>query len=216
MGNIFRAILENVGDKTHGGLRREDVGAACRILFQDVILNGSVQFVGADALFLSNGNVHGQQNRCRRIDRHRSGDFAEIDLVEQDFHVGQGVDRYANLADFTLCFGVVGVKADLGRQVECAGESRSARLEQIAISLVGLFGSREAGIHTHGPETATVHGGLHATGKRILARHAEVLLIVEALDVQRSSQSQLGQVDSLGVLGESLLDFGVECFLLSF
>ena len=52
------------------------------------------------------------------VDGHRGGDVVERDAGEEAFHVFDGVDGDADLADFAEGHGMVGVVADLGRQIE--------------------------------------------------------------------------------------------------
>ena len=54
----------------------------------------------------------------RAVDRHRGGDVAHVDAVEEHFHVGQRVDRDAALADFAARLRRVGVVAHERRHVE--------------------------------------------------------------------------------------------------
>ena len=121
--NVFGAILKNVGDQTHGRFRRENVGAAGSVFFQNIVLNGAAQCVGRNALFLGNGDVHAEQYGSRSVDGHGSGNFVQSDLVKQDFHISQGVDSYAYFTNFAFGHRIGGVITNLGRQVECAGQA---------------------------------------------------------------------------------------------
>src|SRR3712207_8900725 len=51
-------------------------------------------------LFRSDGDVHREQNRSRRVDGHRSRNLIERNAVEENFHVAQTVNGDADLADF--------------------------------------------------------------------------------------------------------------------
>ena len=138
-----------------------------------------------DALGLGRGDVEGQQDRRRGVDRHRGADLAERQPVEQDRHVGEARDRDADPADLALRLGCVGVVAHLGRQVEGDRQPGLALLEEVAEALVGLLGGREAGVLAHRPEAAAVHRRLDAPGERVLAGPAEVAVLVEAGGVGR-------------------------------
>ena len=52
------------------------------------------------ALTLGDDQIHREDHRRRRVDRHRRRDVAERNAIEQRFHVGQRRDRDAALADF--------------------------------------------------------------------------------------------------------------------
>ena len=79
-----------------------------------------------DALLLGDELVEQEQQRRRRVDRHRRRDLAERDPVEQQLHVGERVDRDAGAPHLALGARVVGVEAELGRQVERDREPRLA------------------------------------------------------------------------------------------
>ena len=79
---VFGAIFENIGDQTHGGFRRENVSSASSILFQNIILNSTAQFVSGNALFLSNCDVHAKKYGCRSVDGHGSGNLIQRNLVK--------------------------------------------------------------------------------------------------------------------------------------
>ena len=52
-------------------------------------------------------------------------------------------------------------------------------VQEVPEPAVGLLGGREPGVLAHGPEAAPVHRGLDAAGERVLARPAEVTVLVE-------------------------------------
>ena len=80
---------------------------------------------------------------------------------------------------------VVGVVADLRRQVEGDGDAGLALLEQVLVAAVRLLGVGEAGVLAHGPETAAIHRWLYAAGEGILAGEGEVVDVLEAVAVIR-------------------------------
>ena len=110
-----------------------------------------------DALLLGHRDVHRQQDARRRVDRHRGGDLVQRDLPEQRLHVVQRRDRHAHLADFAVRHGVVGVVADLRRQVERHRKPGLALLQQVSVALVGFLGGGKARVLAHGPQARAVH-----------------------------------------------------------
>ena len=141
------------------------------------------------------------------VDRHRGADLVERDAVEHLFHVGERVDGDADLADLGVGDRVVGVVADLRRQVEGDGEAGLALREQELEALVGLLGGAEAGVLAHGPEAAAVHGRLDAAREGVLAGVAEVAVVVEVGDVERRVEALDGDGAGAEVglaLGEAL------------
>ncbi len=94
---------------------------------------------------------------------------------KQDPHVLDRVDGDADAADLAEAERVVGVAADLGRQVE-GHESPVSLVEQVAVALVGFLGRGEAGVLAHRPEPVAVHPLVDAAGERCAAGLAEPLL----------------------------------------
>ena len=134
---------------------------------------------GGTPCSLGRDDVEGEQDRRRRVDRHRDGDLAERDALEERLHVVERVDGDALAADLAERAGVVGVVAHQRRHVERGREPGLAVVEQVAEALVGLLGRAEAGELAHRPEPAAVHRRVGAAGEGILARVAEVALVVD-------------------------------------
>src|SRR5208282_1409839 len=97
--------------------------------------------------------------------------------------VFQGIDGYADFADFAQSEGMVRVHADLRWQIERYGKAGLAFAEEIAIALVGFDGGAEAGVLAHGPEAASVHGGVDAAGVRKFAGVADARLRIGAIEI---------------------------------
>ncbi len=116
--DLGRTELDRVGDQPQRGLRRPDPGPARRVLLEDVVLDRPGELGARNSLSLGGGHVERQQNRRRAIDGETGADLVQWDVLEQDFGVGQGVDRDANAADFLGDVWVVGVESALGGQVE--------------------------------------------------------------------------------------------------
>jgi hypothetical protein len=134
--DVLRAVLEDVRREPHGRLRRVDVVPARDVLLEYVVLRRAAQLLGWDALLLADELVEEQQDRGRRVDRHRRRDLVQRDLVERRAHVVDRVDRDARAADLAQAARVVGVKAELRRQVERHRQAGAAAREQVAIALV--------------------------------------------------------------------------------
>ena len=69
---------------------------------------------------------------------------------------------------------IVGVVAELRRQVERDREPRLPALEQVAVALVRLLGRREAGVLADRPRPAAIHVGIRAARVRELAGQLEL------------------------------------------
>ena len=170
LGSRSRAVGEQVGRQPHRGPRREDVVPARDVLLEDVVLDGAAQLLGRHALPLGHELVQEQEQRRRRVDRHRGRDLVERDPVEEQLHVGERVDRDAGAADLARGALVVGVVAELRRQVEGDREPGLPAVEQVAEALVRLLRRGEARVLAHRPRPAAVHVGVGAARERVLAR----------------------------------------------
>ena len=126
-------------------------------LLQDVVLNGALELLGVGALTTGDQYVERQQNGGCRIDGHGRSDLIERDVIEQQFHVGDGSDGDAHLSHFAGGERMVGVHAHLRGQIEGDGESGGALRQQVAVALVAFLGGAEAGVLAHGPQPLAVH-----------------------------------------------------------
>ena len=86
-----------------------------------------------------------------------------------DLHVGERVDRDARAADLAERARVVGVVAELRRQVEGDREPGLPALEQVAVARVRLLGRGEARVLADRPRPAAVHVRVRAARVRVLA-----------------------------------------------
>jgi hypothetical protein len=152
--------------------------------FQDVVLNRSVKLIRGDPLFLGHHDVHGQQDGGRSIDGHGSGNFFQRDLVEKGFHVPQRVDGHPYLSHLSLGQRMIGIVADLGRQVKGHGEAGLAVFQEVTVTPVRILSGPEPRILAHGPEAAPVHGGLDAAGVREFSGYVQVSRIIRFRDVR--------------------------------
>ena len=158
------AERDHVGDQLQGRAGRIDVGAARRVLLEDVVLDGAAHLRPVDALLLRHHQVEREQDRRRRVDGHRGGDAIERDAVEQPPHVVDAVDGDTDAADLAARRRRVGVVADLGRQVEGDREPGRPLLEQVAVAAVRFGGARVPGVLAHGPQPLAVGLAVEAPG----------------------------------------------------
>ena len=68
--------------------------------------------------------TYSAKNRGGGVDGHGGGDAFEGNLIEQRFHVFQGIDGDADLADFAEGEWMIGVHANLRGQIERNGQTR--------------------------------------------------------------------------------------------
>jgi len=92
---------EDVRDEPHRRLRRVDVEVARDVLFHDVVLDGAAEVGAVDALSVAHRDVHREQDRRRRVDRHRRRHLVEGDPLEHRLEVGERVDGDARAANLS-------------------------------------------------------------------------------------------------------------------
>ena len=106
--------------------------------------------------------VHQQEQRGRGVDRHRGGDGALIDAVEEPAHVVDRRDRDTDAPDFAPGALVVRVESKLRRQVEGDAQPGRAALEQEPVAGVALLDRGEPGVLAHRPAPAAIHRRIDA------------------------------------------------------
>ena len=97
--HLARAELHHVRHEPHRRLRRVDVLLLRDVFLEDVRLRGAAQVGARDALLLGDADVEGEQDRGRRVDRHRRRDVAQRDAREEGAHVVDRVDGDALAPD---------------------------------------------------------------------------------------------------------------------
>ena len=136
--HLLCAEGKHVGDEPHRGTRRIDVLLLRDEFLEDVVLNGARQRLPADTLLLRHNEVHGEQHRGRRVDRHR-GDCAEVDSVEQRLHVCQRRHVDAALADLAERELVIRIRPIKRGKVESNAQSRPTGGQELLVARVGLL-----------------------------------------------------------------------------
>ena len=125
-------------------------------------------------------------------DGHRRGDLVELDLVEEDVHVGGRVDRHPAVADLAEAARVVGVAAHQGRHVEGHAQPAPAPAEDHLVALVGLLGVAEPGELPDRPGPPAVAGGVEPTRVGELPGPLGVLGAVGRLDLHPGEGGEVG------------------------
>jgi hypothetical protein len=160
---------EDVRNDAQRRLGRIDVSPARDVFLQDVVLNGAGKSAEVRPLLLRHRKIEGQQDRRRGVDGHRRGHAVERNRPEQGLHVLERVDGHSHPAHLAAGERVIGVKADLGGQIEGHREAGLALLKQVTKARVRLERRAVAGVLAHGPEPAAVKRRIDAARERVLA-----------------------------------------------
>jgi hypothetical protein len=182
------AERDDVRGDTQRRTRRVDIRAARDVLLEDVVLNRARHLPRVATLPARHRDVEREQDDGRRVDRHRSRDTIQRDAVEQDRHVFDRIDGDANLADLSRGKRVIGVVADLGRQVERNTQSHDPLRQEVAVSPVRVRGGGEAGVLAHRPRAAAVHRRLNAAGEGERTRRPDIGRGIRVLEVVRRQE----------------------------
>ena len=121
LGKFCAAPGENIGHDTHRGAHGIYVRAAGDVFLEDIVLHRAGKFRQAGALLFCNRDIQAKKNRGGGVDGHRSGNVFERNSVEKRLHVFQRINRHADFSDFAKRQRVIGIHADLCRQIESDG-----------------------------------------------------------------------------------------------
>ena len=119
---MLGGIGRHIGNHPQRRRGRADIGAARQVLFDDVILNCTLQGGNFGTLFFGHGDIEGEQPRGGGIDGHRGIHLVEGNVGEQCPHIAQVSDGHADFAHLATRQNVVAVVADLSRQIEGDGQ----------------------------------------------------------------------------------------------
>ncbi len=182
-GHMLVTEFDEIHSETHGGVGWIDILTSANNLFEYVILHGATHFAIRDTLFLSKGQIHCQKHCRWRINGHGGGNFIQGYLAKENSHVINGINGHSHLANLSHRKFMIRVVAGLSWQVEGDAKPGLTLFKQIAISFIGLPRCAESSILTHGPEPASIHGGLHPPGERILTRKTKLGIIIKVGDI---------------------------------
>ncbi len=163
LGHVACRVANDVANDAHRGLGRVDVGVAHHELFQNVVLNRSGELVLAHALLFCRHHVAGQHGQHGAVHGHGDAHLVQRDLVEQDLHVLDRVNRHTGLAHVARHAGVVAVVATVRGQVKRHRHTLPAGRQGLAVKSVGFFGGRKTCILANRPGPHRIHGGLGPT-----------------------------------------------------
>ena len=115
---MVRCIAKNIRYNPHRDFRWIDISVAHHELFQDIVLNGSGEFFGRNALFFGGDNIkrHDWQNRA--IHRHGYGHLVQRNAGKERAHIKYAINRNACHADITGDARMIAIIAPMRCQIE--------------------------------------------------------------------------------------------------
>ena len=177
LGHIGAGVSDNVRNDPHRWFGRVDIGVADHELLKDVVLNGAVELGLRNPLLFTSDDEKRQDRNDRAVHRHRHRHLVQWNAVEQNFHVLDGIDGNARLANITNDARMVAVIAAMGGKIECNRKALLPGGQIAAIEGVRFLGGRETGILTDGPWAARIHRRTHTARERRKARKSGVTSI---------------------------------------
>ena len=148
-----------------------------------------------NALLFGRHHVTRQHRQHRAVHGHGHTHLVQRNLVEQNLHVLDRVDRHTGLAHVAGHARVVGVVAAVRGQIERHRHALPAGRQRLAVKRVGFFGGRKTGVLANGPGPHRVHGGLRAAQVGLKPRQGvgvgQVLRVLGG--VQRLDRNAIGR-----------------------
>src|SRR5208337_2453275 len=161
-GHLPGSELNRIGYQSQARLRRKHERLLRYELLQAVVLNCASKLLARVALVFGIGYVHGPYYRSGRVDRHRRGDFLQVDVCEQPLHVFHSVDCNAAFAALAPRKRRVRIVSHEGWEVESGAEAGFTVINQIVEPIVRILRSAKSCEHAHGPEASPIHSALNA------------------------------------------------------
>src|SRR5258708_11930234 len=127
LGSELGSELESINHQPHGWRGRIDVFLLRDVFLENVVLKGAGNFLPVGPLLFRHHQIHGPQDRGRRVDGHGDRGLFQINAVEQYLHVFQRIYGHAAPADFAFAGRMVGVVAHQRRQIQRDRKPSSAR-----------------------------------------------------------------------------------------
>ena len=90
LGAIFKMLVINLMEGFGGKM----YVPRAAVFLQNIVLNGTTEFSSRNAFFSATAMYMQSSTDAGALIRHRSGNLAQVDLVEQNFHISQGVNCF--------------------------------------------------------------------------------------------------------------------------
>ena len=120
--HMFTGKFKNICHNLHGRSWWIDIGVPHHKFLQNIVLDGSRKLFHRNTLLQTSNNIKGHNWDYSPVHGHGNGHFVQRNVVEQDFHVLDGIygnTSLAHIADYTV---VVRVIATVGGKVKSNGK----------------------------------------------------------------------------------------------
>ena len=131
--------LNHIGHDPHCRVRRTNPLFLSNVFFEHVVLNRAADLFQRNSPFLGHRKIHGEDNACGAVHRHRGCDFVERNVGKQPLHIFESRNRHAFAADFAKRTFTIGVVAHQHRHIERGGQTRLPFSQEELKALVGIF-----------------------------------------------------------------------------
>ncbi len=155
-GTLDPRPCDGIGDQPHRRLRRKHIGAARKILLDDVVLRGAGKAGPRSALFFCNCNIQRQQPGSRSVDRHGRVHPLQRNVFEQGAHVADVGHRHANLANLAARQQMIAVVPGLGWQIEGHRQAGLALVQVAPVQFIAGFRRGMTRIGAKDPRSVTI------------------------------------------------------------
>ena len=185
--HIGAGITDNIRHDPHAGLGRIDIGVAHHEFFENVVLDGARQLLCRYTLTLARDDIKRQNRDHRTIHGHGYGHRVERDLVEQNLHIRDRINRHASLAHIAHNTRMIAVITAMCGQIEGDRQPLLPRGQIAAVKCVGFLGRGKARILPDRPWTPRIHARLYAARERSKpwkTRISRIRFGIERLDIK--------------------------------
>jgi len=157
------SIFEYISNDAQRWQRWVDIGIPHHKLFEDIILDCSGQFIGANALLFGSDDIKGHNGDNGAVHGHGNRHFIKRDAIEEYFHILNGINGYPGFSNITNYSFMVGVVTAVGGQVESHGKTLLPGCKISPVKCIRFFGGGKTSVLPYGPWASGIHRGIGTT-----------------------------------------------------
>ena len=151
LGQVPVAIFSDITDQFQAWRGRKDIGAARKILLDDIVLHRAPERGNIRPLLLGYRDIKRELPGGGGVDGHRGVHPRQRNILKQAPHIAQVANRHANLANLAVRQNVIAVIAGLGGQIKSHAQPGLAFCQIVTVKRVGGPGSGMARIGAKQP-----------------------------------------------------------------